>query len=279
MRSYAPEFELVAAKDLASALDLLSLGYQPIAGGTDIMVLFNAGKLRPIPLVAVRKFGELRGISVTPEFIEIGAAVTYTEIRHHPEIALHFPLLAQSAGWTGSIANQNRGTLGGNIANASPAADSSPVLLVYDAQLKLVSANGERWVPYSEVHLGYKSLAIEKGELIASIRLPKAAARSQYGRKVGTRRAQAISKISFAAVSDKHARFFRIAAGSVAPIPLRCLKTEQFLANERLTPAVVEQAKVVIRQDISPINDIRSTSDYRTAVTTNLLGEFLESLL
>jgi len=277
MRSFVPEFALTTAKDLAHALHLLSQGTLPFAGGTDLMVLFNAGKLAPSSFVSVRKLPELRGISMSPEFLEIGAAMTYSEIRHHPQICAEFPLLAQSASWTGSIANQNRGTLGGNIANASPAADSSPVLLVYDAELKLISESGERWVPYSQFHLGYKAMTLQKRELITSIRLPRDQFAAQYGRKVGTRKAMAISKISFAATSKPGA--FRIALGSVAPMPIRCPKTEQFLASQKITHAAVEEARALITQEISPISDIRSTRDYRLAVTQNLLGEFLESLL
>jgi CO/xanthine dehydrogenase FAD-binding subunit len=269
---------MVAAKDLPAALDYVSSGYRPFAGGTDIMVLFNAGKFSPVPLVNIRKLNELRNISVTTDFVEIGAAVTYSELRAHPLIREEFPLLAQSAGWTGSVANQNRGTLGGNIANASPAADSSPVLLVYDAELKLASHTGSRWVPYRKFHLGYKQLAMQRGELIAAIRLARQTrGMVQYGRKVGTRKAQAISKISFAATS--RSGDVRIALGSVAPVPVRCLKVEALLTGARITPALIEEAKVVIRQDISPITDIRSTGSYRSTVTENLLGEFLERLL
>lgn len=277
MRSYVPDFEMVVATNLSDALGRLACGFQPFAGGTDLMVVFNAGKLRSVPLVSIRKLPELRAISVEHDFIEIGAAVTYSEIRNHRQLAEEFPLLAQSASWTGSIANQNRGTLGGNIANASPAADSSPVLLVYEAELKLVSQSGERWMLYSQFHLGYKSLALQKGELIASIRLPRAHLVSQYGRKVGTRRAMAISKVAFAATVKEGA--FRIAVGSVAPIPVRCWKTEEVLGGERVTPAVIEKAQAIIAEEISPITDIRSTRDYRLAVTKNLLGEFLETLL
>lgn len=276
MRSFVPDFALTTATDLAHALHLLSQGALPFAGGTDLMVLFNAGKLTPAPLVSIRRLPELRGISINSDFIEIGAAVTYSEIRQHTEITAEFPLLAQSASWTGSIANQNRGTLGGNIANASPAADSSPVLLVYDAELRLVSESNERWVPYSQFHLGYKSMALQKGELITSIRLPRVQFSSQYGRKVGTRKAMAISKVSFAATSKSGV--FRLAVGSVAPMPIRCPNTENFLASQKITPAAIAEAKAVIAQEISPISDIRSTRDYRLAVTENLLAEFLESL-
>jgi CO/xanthine dehydrogenase FAD-binding subunit len=277
MRSFVPDFSLTTATDLAHALHLLSQGALPFAGGTDLMVLFNAGKLTPAPLVGIRRLPELRSVSVNSDSIEIGAAVTYSEIRLHPRISAEFPLLTQSASWTGSIANQNRGTLGGNIANASPAADSPPVLLVYDAQLKLVSDSSERWVPYSQFHVGYKSMALQKGELIISIRLPRAQFAAQYGRKVGTRKAMAISKVSFAAICKSGV--FRIALGSVAPMPIRCPETENFLAGQKITPAAISEAKTIILREISPISDIRSTRDYRLAVTQNLLDEFLESLL
>ena len=278
MRAYVPAFDLKVAADLSGVLDLMAEGYRPFAGGTDIMVLFNAGKLAITRLVGIRRVPEFTGIAVTPEVVEIGCAVTYTQLRENPTIANEFPLLVQAASWTGSIANQNRGTLGGNIANASPAADSSPVLLVYDAELKLLSACGERSLPYASFHLGYKTLSLNPGELIAAIRLPRnTGGMIQYGRKVGTRKAMAISKISFAAVA--HDGRFRIAAGSVAPVPLRCRRTEEFLAAQTISPAVIEQAKAFIRQEISPITDIRSTRDYRTLVTENLLGDFLEQFL
>lgn len=271
---------MVVARELTTALEFVDRGYTPLAGGTDLMVLFNAGKLTPRRIVSIRKVSDFGDVSNHREFIDIGSAVTFTQLRYHPGVCAYFPLLEQSASWTGSIANQNRGTLGGNIANASPAADSSPVLLVYEAQLKLVSTKGDRWLPYSQFHLGYKSTALKNGELIAALRIPKTSLNmSHYGRKVGTRRAQAISKISFAAVADKESRMFRIAVGSVAPVPLRCFNTELFLAAEKLTPSVIAQAKALVRAEISPISDIRSTADYRAMVTENLLGEFLETLL
>jgi CO/xanthine dehydrogenase FAD-binding subunit len=242
------------------------------------MVLFNAGKLDRARFVGIRKVQELRGISCTRDCVEIGAAVTYSELRVNPIITSEFPLLAQAAGWTGSVANQNRGTLGGNIGNASPAADSSPVLLVYDAELKLVSSGGARWVPYSTFHLGYKRLALQGGELIAAIRLSRGTdGMVQYGRKVGTRKAQAISKVCLAATARDGK--IRIGIGSVAPVPVRCLNTEMFLEGAQITVGLIEAAKGMMRRDISPITDIRSTGDYRLTVAENLLGEFLERLL
>src|SRR3989441_177695 len=125
-------------------------------GGTDVMVLYSAGKLPNRKLVNIWNIPELRQIEAFPDRIRIGAACTYTALRTHDIVSREFPLLATAASWTGGIANQNRGTLGGNISNASPAADSLPALLVYDAELTLISARGERQLPYQSFHIAYK---------------------------------------------------------------------------------------------------------------------------
>src|SRR5204863_1606747 len=170
----------------------------------------------------VRLWGlaQLKGIEVKPEAITLGALTTYTEVQRHAVLREEFPLLAQAAGETGGIATQNRGTLGGNIVNASPAADSPPALLVYDAELELVSATGSRRVPYRTFHTGYKQMILRADELVARIRLPRRSGRwIQYYRKVGTRKAQAISKVCFAAAARLEGGRIaeaRIAVGSVA---------------------------------------------------------------
>src|SRR5271170_5630804 len=141
--------------DLGAVLDRLSREpgvWKPFAGGTDLMVLLESGRLSHKRFLSIRKLPELRGIEVTQEHATIGALTTYTDVRRHEALAREFPLLARAASETGGIATQNRGTLGGNIANASPAADSPPALLVYDAQLELISAAGARWVPYMRFH-------------------------------------------------------------------------------------------------------------------------------
>ena len=220
MRSYVPDYDLVIAKDLSDALELLAsdAGWRPIAGGTDLMVLFNAGKLPFRKLVSTRDLHELRGISVMDDHVTIGAGVTYTQIRNSTVLKSEFPLLCQAASWTGGVANQNRGTLGGNVANASPAADSAPVLLVYNAELCLVSKRGRRWIPYRDFHLGYKQFAMKTDELILEFRLPRSTTLTHhYGRKVGTRKAQAISKVSIAVAAEKQERTLtdiRVALGS-----------------------------------------------------------------
>ena len=282
MRSFVPDFDLVTANNIKDAASLLDEGWRPIAGGTDLMVLFNAGKLPYRKLVSIRRIPEFLDISVTDAEISIGAAVTYSRIRDHAVLQQEFPALCKAATWTGSIANQNRGTLGGNIVNASPAADSAPALLVYDAELELASTQGSRRVPYCEFHLGYKRMQIRDDELLRAIHLPRTPRDYRhYCRKVGPRRAQAISKVSFVATANFSGNAFhdvRIAAGSVAPVPLRCYKTESVLRGEPLSSALIERAVQVISSEIQPITDIRSTAAYRRAVTGNLLADFLQSL-
>ena len=231
MRGCVPDYDLIAAKSLEHALSLMGETWRPFAGGTDLMVLFEAGKLRHKQFVSIWGLRELKGIEVTPESVTLGALTTYTEIQRHPLLRSEFPLLAQAAAETGGIATQNRGTLGGNIVNASPAADSPPALLVYDAELELTSAAGSRSIAYRTFHTGYKQMDLRPDELVSRIRLPRGREGwIQYYCKVGTRRAQAISKVCFAAaarVEGGRISDVRIALGSVAPpTVLRCYRTE-----------------------------------------------------
>jgi CO/xanthine dehydrogenase FAD-binding subunit len=284
MRSYLPDYDAVSAKDLAHVLALLTSGegWRPIAGGTDLMVLFNAGKLPFRKLCDIRGIAELRAIRTTDREVAVGAAITYTQIRCSAILQAEFPLLGVAAAWTGGIANQNRGTIGGNIVNASPAADSAPPLLVYNAELRLLSVHGERRIPYCEFHTAYKQMQLRPDELLVEIRLPRQAAKLQhYSRKVGARKAQAISKVSVAATARREAGILqdvRIAVGSVAPVPLRCRKTEALLTGNALTSELLDQVQRAIEAEISPVTDLRSTASYRTRVTANLLEEFLRSL-
>jgi CO/xanthine dehydrogenase FAD-binding subunit len=285
MRSYVPRYEMEAPRDLAAALERMARepgAWKPFAGGTDLMVLLEAGNLPHRKFVNIRGLPELRGIEVTPAHITLGALTTYTELRRHEIMAREFPLLCQAAAETGSIATQNRGTLGGNIANASPAADSPPALFVYDAELELVSARGARWVPYHGFWSGYKQIDLRSGEVIRRIRLPREKSGwKQYYRKVGTRRAQAISKVCFAGAARVDAGRImdvRIALGSVAPTVLRAVQTEKTLRGERLSPAILHAAQEVLAREIAPIDDMRSTSRYRRRVVQHLLAEFCEAL-
>jgi OHCU decarboxylase len=289
MRSDPREYELVAPGSLRAVLELLArspLEWLPIAGGTDIMVQYAAGKLPSRKLVSVWNLPELRGIEVLPDEIRVGAGSTYTDIRKHEVIAQGFSMLARAAGWTGGIANQNRGTIGGNIVNASPAADSLPALLAYDAELILVSVRGKRRLPYAGFHTGYKKLRLAPDELIQTICLPrKFSGYVCHARKVGSRNAQAISKVCMAALgrvavtaAGKTIKDARIALGSVAPVPLRLGETEQIVNGKIIDESLVRLARNTAIAEIKPIDDIRSTAKYRAAVAGNLVAEFLNLL-
>jgi CO/xanthine dehydrogenase FAD-binding subunit len=277
---------LLAPGTLASVLDLMANepgSWLPIAGGTEIMVQYGAGKLNARKLVSIWGLAELRFIEASPEELRIGAGCTYTDLRNHPLVHREFPLLASGASWTGSLANQNRGTLGGNIRNASPAADSLPALLAYEAELLLVSSRGERRVPYVDFHTDYKQTCLAADELIRVICLRREfSGYRSCARKVGPRNAQAISKVCMAAlakVSGRRVDDLRVAVGSMAPVPLRLRKTEQVLIRREWNPEAARAARSALESEVSPIDDIRSTSAYRIAVAGNLLEEFLNSLM
>ena len=285
MRAYVPSYQLISPASLGEALEALArddAAWKPFAGGTDLMVLLEAGKLPHQNYVNIWNLTELRGIEVGDDFVTLGALTTYTEVQEHPLLQVEFPMLCQAAKETGGIAIQNRGTLGGNIVNASPAADSPPALLAYDAELVLVSRQGERTIQYSKFHSGYKQMDIATNELLRAIRLPRTnASVTHYYRKVGTRKAQAISKVCFAAAAhttEHRIEKVRIALGSVAPIPIRCRRTEQVLENQALSDKSIDTARETLAGEIAPIDDIRSTRDYRLRVSLNLLQDFLLQL-
>lgn len=253
--------------------------WKPLAGGTDVMVLFEAGLLAHKKFINIWNLAELKGIETTDEHVTLGGLTTYTEVQRSPILFEEFPMLCNAARETGGIAIQNRGTLAGNIANASPAGDSPPALLVYDAELELISSTGARWLSYDGFHTGYKETIMRADELISRIRLPRLKKGwRHYYRKVGTRKAQAISKVCFAgAVRMEGSRVgeIRIALGSVAPIVVRCRATEKSLTGQRIEPEVINATREVLLKEIVPIDDIRSTADYRLCVAGNLLEEFL----
>ena len=286
MRAYVPGYELVVPRTLGDALALLRDEpgvWRPFAGGTDLMVLLEAGRLEHRKFFSISHLKELRGVEEWDGQVTIGALTTYTDVRRSALLAREFPMLAQAASETGGLAIQNRGTLGGNIANASPAADSPPALLAYGAEVELVSASGARRVGYAEFHTGYKRMVMREDELIARVRLkrPREGARHFY-RKVGTRRAQAISKVCFAALAEVGAGGaldeVRIALGSVAPTVLRCRETEALLRGRQLDSALTKEALAGLAREVAPIDDVRSTARYRLRVARNLLAEFLSGV-
>ena len=285
MRGDPAAHELVAPGTLDGVLALLAQEpgqWTPIAGGTELMVAYAAGRLASKKLLSLWGIGELRFISVAADAIAIGAGSTFLDVRADPTVSTEFPLLAQAASWIGSIANQSRATLGGNLVNGSPAADSSPALLVYDAEVEFVSLRGRRRVPYSEFHIGYKRNLLAPDELLYALHLPRRFAQHrQYIRKVGTRRAMAISKTALAGcalVEQGVVREIRLAAASVAAFPTRLYRAEDAVLAKVLDPGTIPAARAAALAEIAPIDDIRSTAEYRRIVTANLLQEFLSAL-
>ena len=285
MRAHPADYELVAPGALPAVLSLLAVepgAWLPIAGGTDVMVQYAAGKLPSRKLVSIWNLPELRHIAVLPAEIQVGAGCTYTDLRAHEIVAKEFPLLSSAAAWTGAIANQNRGTLGGNIINASPAADSLPALLVYEAQLMLISARGERRVPYVDFHLDYKKTQLASDELIRAVCLPRRfSGYYAHARKVGPRKVQAIAKVCLAALGRLEngiVEDIRLGMGSVAPVPIRLAETERSVKGKRIDATLIKLASQTAAAEVRPIDDIRSTRRYRAAVAGNLVAEFLEAL-
>lgn len=285
MRAYLPDYELKMPSNLDEALRLLADEpghWRPFAGGTDLMVLLEAGKLAHKRFVGLWGLPELGGIEAGDDAVTLGALTTYTQIQQHSVLREEFPMLCEAASLTGAVAIQNRGTIGGNIANASPAADSLPALLVYEAEVDLISAAGARRVAYRDFHTGYKTTVMREDELIRAIRLPRATAGwRQHLRKVGTRKAQAISKVCIAAMARLDGdiiREARIAYGSVAPVPVRAPQTEAVLRGQPMGASLIETARQTLVAELKPIDDVRSTADYRARVAANLLEEFLRNL-
>lgn len=282
MRAYVPGYQLTTPASLHDALALIGNEpgvWKPFAGGTDLMVLLEAGKLPHRNYVNIWPLRELRGIEITDGYVTLGALTTYTEVQANAVLQREFPMLCQAASETGGLAIQNRGTLGGNVVNASPAADSPPALLAYDAEIELVSNSSSRWLSYDGFHTGYKQMTMRADELLARIRLPRrTSGAKQYYRKVGTRKAQAISKVCFAGVvrmEDARVADVRVILGSVAPIVLRCKQTEDAIRGKELNDDTVKLARETLLREIVPIDDVRSTADYRLRVAANLLVDFL----
>jgi len=285
MRGDCEAHELIAPGSLAAVLDLLSAApgeWTPIAGGTELMVAHAAGRLSANKLVSLWGVPELRFIESRPGWFAIGAGTTFSDLRAHGGIDGELPLLTMAASWIGAIANQCRATIGGNLVNGSPAADSSPALLAYDAEIEIVSARGVRRVPYSEFHTGYKRNVLAADELLFAVHVPRRFTRhKQYLRKVGTRRAMAISKVALAAtalVEGERVSEIRIAAASLAPFPTRLYRAEDAILGNAIHAGTIQAGRAALVAEAKPIDDIRSTAEYRRRVGANLLEEFLVDL-
>lgn len=270
MRTAVSKLTLRQPKDLREALRMLDeeRPLRPMAGCTDLYVDLNFGTLKQQRFVNLWGLKELRYIRPEGERLRIGALTTYTDLIRSPEVRRRAPILAAASREIGGVQIQNRGTLGGNIANASPAGDTLPVLAVLEADVILVSRSDERRVSFNSFYTGYRKSVARDDELVAAVELPPATG-SQWFRKVGTRAAQAISKVVMAGLRDQRPR---VALGSVAPTVVRLPRTEDCLTNG----AELREAQEIMRTEIQPIDDLRSTAAYRLQVSVNLLRRFWE---
>lgn len=267
MRGRVGELQLRRARTLREALDALRDDPEliPIAGATDLYVALNFGTLEGQRFLDIWPLRTLRRISEQGDVLSIGALATYSAMITSRAVRVRVPMLVAASREVGGVQIQNRGTLGGNVANASPAADTLPVLAAVDATVVLASRAGERRVPITRFYTGYRKTVRRSDELITALEIPRVEG-EQYFRKVGTRAAQAISKVVIAAVRGATPR---VALGSVAPTVLRLVRTEQALARG----AAMDEAVRILESEISPIDDMRSSADYRRRVAGNLLRD------
>ena len=283
MKTALSQLSVARPRSFAHALQLLhdSPGEErlvPLAGGTDLFVYLHAGTQPGTRFLDLSTLSGLTAIHAGKGGLSLGAMATFDAIARHRACA-GWPMLVQAARVVGAAQIQNRATVGGNIANASPAGDSLPVLLAYDATVHVASVRGERAIPFAEFYTGYRKLAMESDELIVAITMPpRPAGTYELFRKVGTRAAQSISKVVFAGsarVQRGIADQVRLAWGSVAPVPLRSRDAERVLEMGKPTPGAAQAAVAALATDLSPIDDIRSEREYREAVARALLAQFL----
>ena len=271
MRAAVSSLTLRRPSSLRDALQMMDddQPLMPLAGCTDVYVNLHFANASARSYIDLWPIPELRGIRRDGATLRIGALTTYSELIASALVRRRLPMLVAAAREIGGKQIQNRGTIGGNIANASPAGDALPVLAAADATVVLQSVGSARRVPLTAFYSGYRTSVRKDNELIVAIEVPAVEGR-QYWRKVGTRRAQAISKVMCAAVRGPE---IRIALGSVGPTVVRLPRTEAVLAAR----GTLEEAQAVLRQEISPIDDVRSTAEYRRVVSANLLADFWES--
>lgn len=270
MKTALRELDLAPAASLTQALRLLkNEARTPLAGTTDLYVELNFGTLKARRFVDIWALDELRAISLRGDTLVIGALASFSALIRSPLVQARLPMLVEAARLVGGIQIQNRGTLGGNIANASPAGDSLPVLAVVDAVLLLRSLDAERRVPITEFYTGYRKTVLRPDELIVAVEVPPVEGR-QFFRKIGTRAALAISKVVFAGVRGSVPR---IALGSVGPTVIRVRDTERAL----IAGSHIEDVVRILEKEIAPIDDLRSSATYRRLVAGNLLRRFWNS--
>jgi len=285
MRGFVPDYELKTLPSLSQTLQTLEnepKQWKLFAGGTDLMVLFEAGKLAHHRFLNLSPFSELKKIEATATDLKIGALCTYTQIQNDLVVQKEFPLLARSGWVTGAKAIQNRGTIGGNIANASPAADTPPSLLAYGAKVELMSSKGIRVLDYSQFHLDYKKTAMRDDEIISAVLVPRNQGWThQYYRKVGTRAFQSISKVAISAAAQVEGgivKKIQIGLASVGPTPVRAQAVEKAVIQQNISAISTDSVVTSLRQSLAPIGDIRSTAAYRKVVLERVTKHLLDVL-
>jgi CO/xanthine dehydrogenase FAD-binding subunit len=272
-------------RSLSEAVGLLGEHPQllPVAGCTDLMALGPEHGATKSAVVDLLRISEIRGIREVDGTLEIGSTTTFAEIRRSKEIQTHVPALAEAAAVIGGWQIQNRATIGGNMANASPAGDSLPVLLALDAQAVVIGPSGPREIPYRDFNVEYRRTALEPGEIIAWVRIPQPPPGAvQAFRKVGTRQALAISKVVVAMCAHLDGRIvadIRLAAGSVAATPVRLSRAEQVLIGRTLAPGVADLAGRAAADEVAPIDDVRSTAMYRRWAVERVVRRLVLSLV
>lgn len=284
MRGASATMEVLRPRSAREAVSAFAHRPQaiPLAGGTDFMVAWNAGQLNGKEVLDISGVGEWTGIRKVDGGLLVGSLVTHSQLQQHPMVRREFPLLALACATVGAVQIQNRGTLGGNIANASPAGDTFPPLAVYEPMVRAVSETGRRSIPFSEIFAGVKKTILRPAELIEAVEIPYLSRSPSRGifRKVGTRAAQAVSKTVASGLlwlaGDGAVSELRFALGSMAPTVRRLRTAESFLRGRKLTTDVIEQAVGLLESDVSPIDDVRSTREYRLQASRNLLRSFLE---
>ena len=252
-----------------------------LCGGTDLLVKMRSGLATPKRLLDISDLAALRSIRYEGDVLVVGAATPETEVLEHPNVEARLPLLATALKTLGSLQIRNRASIGGNLVNASPAADSAIALLVYDATVEIVGSEGARTLPVSEFFVGPGRTVLAPAEYIRAIRVPiPEKPMTAFFHKVGKRRALTISIASVGAllrVDGDTIREARFAAGSVAPTPLRLTELEAFLEGRTLSDALVDEARALAARSVSPIDDVRATAAYRRTVVGDLVARALDA--
>jgi CO/xanthine dehydrogenase FAD-binding subunit len=267
---------------VAEALAFMALepGRLPIlAGGTDLVIQCRSGELSPQGFIDINELEELSGIETTPTHVVVGARATHAQIASHPEVREHLPSLAEACSQVGGRQVQNVGTIGGNVMNASPAGNTLPVLLAHEAEFIARDLKGDRTIHADDLYTAYRKTALKPDELLVSIRipLPDEEEVSRFYR-IASRRAQAVSKISVCfrgRISHGGIKSIRIALGSVAPTVIRAQGTEMLLSGKVISSALIDKARRSLADEIAPIDDVRSTADYRKYAAVGLMMRFL----